>query len=71
MNYRIVCTNQEPVPNPPQHAHIVAVGVGNDPNAASQRYTLTQVLQMIDNGDGFYTQGTQTGKVEVLSHVKS
>lgn len=62
MNYRIVCTEQEPAPNPPQHAHIVAVGVGNDPDAANKRFTLAEVLSMMDTGDNFYTVGTRTGK---------
>ena len=61
--YRIVCTNQEPATEPPQHAHIVAVGIGHDPNHASQRLTLSQVIQMIDGGDQFYTQGVQSGKI--------
>lgn len=61
--YRIVCTNQEPATEPPQHAHIVAVGIGDDPNRATQRLTLAEVIQMIDRGDQFYTQGVQSGKV--------
>ena len=36
--YRIICTNQEPANKPPQHAHIVAVGVGID------RLTILKVL---------------------------
>jgi hypothetical protein len=62
MNYQIVCTEQEPATNPPQHAHIVAVGVGSDPDAASQRLTLSQVIQMLDTGDRFLTHGLKTGK---------
>ena len=62
MNIRIVCTEQEPAPNPPKHAHIVAVGIGNDPNRADKRLTLNQVIHMMDNGDNFYTIGLQTGK---------
>jgi hypothetical protein len=63
MNYRIVCTEQEPATNPPSHAHIVAVGVGNDPNGAEQRLLLSSVLMMMDRGDIFYTKGTTSGKV--------
>jgi hypothetical protein len=63
MEYRIVCTEQEPAPNPPQHAHIVGVGVGSNPEAASQRYTLLEVIQMMDRGDRFYTQGNRTGAI--------
>lgn len=60
MVYRIVCTEQEPAPNPPQHAHIVAVGVGSNPESASQRFTLSEVIQMMDRGDRFYTKGLKT-----------
>jgi len=65
--YRIVCTNQEPVSQPPQHAHIVAVGIGADPNKASRRLSLAEILQMVDQGDQFFTQGAQSGKV---AHVE-
>ena len=63
MDYRIVCTEQEPAQNPPQYAHIVAVGIGKNPDKADRRLTLNQVIQMMDNGDRFFTQGLQTGKV--------
>lgn len=62
MDYRIVCTEQEPAQNPPRHAHIVAVGTGSNPNQADQRLTLSQVIQKMDNGDRFYTKGLQSGK---------
>lgn len=61
--YRIVCTNQLPANRPPEHAHIVAIGVGSDPARYTQSFTLAQVLQMMVNGDKFYTQGVKTGKV--------
>lgn len=61
--YRIVCTNQQPANNPPRHAHIVAVGVGIEPTRYTQSFTLAQVLQMMINGDKFYTQGVRTGKI--------
>ena len=63
MNYRIVCTEQEPAQNPPRFAHIVAVGLGNNPDKADQRLTLSQVIQKIDSGDRFYTQGLKTGEI--------
>ncbi len=59
---RIVCTEQEPVFRPPQHAHIVAVGIGNDPGSASERLTLAEVLQQIASGVIFYTIGATSGK---------
>jgi len=60
--YRIVCTEQEPAPNPPKHAHIVAVGIGTDPNQAEKRLTLREVIAAIDRGDAFYTVGEQSKK---------
>lgn len=63
MNYRIVCTEQEPASQPPQHAHIVAVGVGDDPNSAEDRFTLDEVIKKMDAGNKFYTKGVNSGKV--------
>lgn len=60
--YRIVCTEQLPISQPPSHAHIVAVGIGTNPNAATQKMTLAEVLSAIDQGHIFYTQGIQSGK---------
>lgn len=62
-NYRIVCTNQEPVNQPTTHAHIVAVGTGTDPNRADTRWSLQEVLTAMDRGDTFYTQGVSSGKI--------
>ncbi len=61
--YRIVCTKQEPASKPPQHAHIVSVGVGDDPNQASSQFSLATVILKMDAGDKFYTKGAQSGKV--------
>jgi hypothetical protein len=61
-NYRIVCTEQEPASQPPQHAHIVAVGIGTTTDHYNQRLTLSQVIQMMDHGDRFFTMGAQSGK---------
>ena len=60
--FRIVCTEQQPANQPPSHAHIVAVGLGNDPNNETQRMTLTEVVNAIDFGHEFFTQGVQTAK---------
>jgi hypothetical protein len=60
--YRVICTNQEPASQPPQHAHIVSIGVGITPDHYNQRFTLQQVIQMIDRGDQFYTIGPSSGK---------
>jgi hypothetical protein len=60
--YRIICTNQEPASQPPKHAHIVAIGVGTSTDQYSQRFTLQQVIQMMNYGDRFFTQGPRSGK---------
>jgi hypothetical protein len=67
--YRIVCTEQEPVYQPTTHAHIVAVGTGTNPDAADKRWTLDRVLAAIDRGDTFYTKGTSSGKVALVRKV--
>lgn len=61
--YRIVCTEQEPMSQPTTHAHIVAVGTGTDPDKADSRWSLQQVLNAMGNGDVFYTQGKQSGRI--------
>jgi hypothetical protein len=45
------------------HAHIVAVGTGEDPQSASHRWTLWEVLQAMDQGDIFFTRGEHSGRV--------
>src|SRR5690606_24511724 len=65
--YRI-CTDQEPIHQPRTHAHIVAVGIGNNPNKAERRLTLQEVLTAMRNGHTFYTQGERSGRVaEVIA----
>lgn len=65
-SYRIVCTEQIPIHQPTNHAHIVAVGTGTDPDCASQRWSLDEVLAAMDRGDTFYTQGKTSGKVALV-----
>lgn len=64
--YRIVCADQAPSGRPDQHAHIVAVGVGDDPNKARRKWTLDEVLRAIDRGDMFYTKGVNTGELAIV-----
>lgn len=64
--YRIICTNREPAAYPPRHAHIVAVGVGSATDHYDQRFSLTQVLQKMENGDRFYTLGPRSGKIAMV-----
>ena len=66
MQYRIVCTNQEPFGVNHDHAHIVAVGTGTDPSRAAQRWPLEQVLIAMGNGHTFYTQGASSGRVAAV-----
>jgi len=64
--YRIVCTDREASGRSTPHAHIVAVGVGDDPNKAQRKWALDEVLKGIDRGDVFYTKGVNTGKVALV-----
>src|SRR5687767_14646098 len=64
--YRIVRTEQEPAGHPPQYARIVAVGIGDDPQAASDRWTVEEVVAAMDLGHVFYTQGEQSGQIAVV-----
>ncbi len=66
MNYRIVCTDQEPANLPPSHAHIVAVGIGTTASQANSRMTLTEVISALDQGHVFYTYGERSGKTALV-----
>lgn len=67
--HRVVCTEQVPVYEPTTHAHIVAVGTGEDPNKATRRWELREVLAAIDAGTTFYTKGSSSGKVALVRKV--
>jgi hypothetical protein len=62
-NFRIVCTTQLPADKPPQHAHIVSVGVGDEPTRYTKSFTLKEVINSMAAGNKFYTQGITTGKI--------
>lgn len=64
--YRIVCTEQEPVGHPHTDAHITNVGTGNDPNRADQKWTLDEVLHTMDQGHIFFTKGERSGKTALV-----
>jgi rRNA maturation endonuclease Nob1 len=66
---RIVCTDQVPANQSHNHAHIVAVGLGDDSAHASQRLTLQEVLQKMDIGVRFYTIGDRNKKVAYVIDV--
>lgn len=64
-----MCTRQEPLDKPHDAAHIVSVGIGNDPKKAEQKLSLEDVLKAIDRGNSFYTKSPSTGKeAEVKKH---
>ncbi len=60
--YRIICTNQEPVGMPHDRAHIVGVGTGPSASSYTGYWTLQQVLDAMDAGHTFYTYGEKSGK---------
>ena len=63
MDYRIVCVEKEAAQYSPEHAHVIAVGIGSNLWEEKERLTLSQVIQKMDTGDRFYTQGFRTGKI--------
>jgi len=59
---RVICIDERPLNNPVSHAHIVAIGVGNDPDRPGV-WTLAQVVQAIRNNTyAFWTYGPHSGK---------
>jgi hypothetical protein len=52
--------------NSNQEEHIVAVGVGDDPNTAVRRWTLDEILAAMDLADIFYTRGTTSDNVALV-----
>jgi hypothetical protein len=61
MDYRIICTVQEPASVPTSHAHIVAVGTGVTADRYSQRWTVAEVYSAMTLGDTFHTVGVRSG----------
>lgn len=62
-SYRIVCTEQIPFSYHPSQAKIVAVGTGDDPYKAAERFTVEEVVSLMDQGHFFYTKGLTSGKI--------
>jgi len=62
-DYRIVCTDQDPVYQPTTHAHIVAVGIDTDNDGyAEDKHTKDQVIKNIKSRlYRYYTIGPKTG----------
>ena len=55
--YRIVCVEKD--------EHIVAVGIGTDPNKAMKRWTVAKVRERLKAGDRFYTEDADGNKADV------
>lgn len=69
---RIVCTNQVPVTQPTNHAHIVAVGVDTDSDGyADQKHELPNVVTAIDaRRHTYYTYGVTSQKVALVEAIE-
>ncbi len=63
--HRIVCTTQSAPPKP-GHGHILAVGIGTDPNSATTRLTVSEVRAAINRGEVFYTVSPSSGKTAIV-----
>lgn len=61
-NNRIVCCEQTECSS---SGHIVAVGIGNDPSAASERVTVPEVWAAMDRGVRFYTADSRGNVAQV------
>lgn len=61
MDYRIICTVQEPLSVPTAHAHIVEVGTGTSSANYNRRWTVDQVYTAMADGHTFHTFGTSSG----------
>ena len=62
MDYRVTCTEQEPVGVPHTDAHIVLVGTVS-PSGPALRWTVAQVYAAMDRGDRFYTYSERFQRV--------
>jgi hypothetical protein len=62
--YRVVCVEWQTFDD--GHRHIVAVGTGDDPGKAEERWTMTEVLFSMRFGqDRFYTEDADGGSAGV------
>jgi hypothetical protein len=53
-SWRIVCVKRRMIPHPRSHIHIVGIGTGESATWADLRWTLTQALAALKEGDTFY-----------------
>lgn len=62
MDYRIICTCQEPTSVPQSHAHIVSVGTGVTANRFDRPWTVDEVYSAMNAGHTFHTVGRYSGR---------
>lgn len=70
-NIRIICTDQKPIYQPAEHAHIVAVGVDmNEDGRIDARHELATVVRNIKSrAHNYYTYGLDSGKVAFVEVI--
>lgn len=69
---RIVCTDQQPIHQPTEHAHIVSVGVDKDNDGyADEKHTLQQVVRAIKGKTHiYYTYGISSKEVALVETIE-
>ena len=68
-NYRITCTRREHFTEPNGKAHVVAVGTGRSAGHFDTLWAVEEVLQAMEHGHKFYTQGAESGRVALVEKV--
>lgn len=70
-NIRILCTDQQPIYRPAEHAHIAAVGVDTDSDGRTDaRHELSTVVRNIQSRThNYYTYGPGSGKVALVEVI--
>lgn len=65
VDFKIVCTDQEPAYQPTSHAHIVSVGIDTDNDGyANEKHLKAKVIKNIKSRlYRYYTIGPKTGKL--------
>lgn len=62
MDYRIVCVEKEAAQYSPEHAHVIAVGIGSNLWEEKERLTLSQVIQKMVLETVFIHRGLELAK---------
>ena len=68
---RIICTDQQPIYRPAEHAHIVAVGVDTDMDGrVDAKHELAAVVRNIQSRThNYFTYGPNSGKVALVEVI--